>query len=303
MNDSFAILIATRNRPLELSQLLNSISKLEKTPKIVVIVSSGNSIASTIAEHANLNITHQHISEYGQIRQKMIGIKMIPQDIDWVLFLDDDLLLDSSSTKNLFDFITHSNQSNLLGLGLSDSSVTKLDRKRFLPRRKPGSVTQSGINVSYMASKDPVQTTWLNGASMWSKQAVNMYHFDYLESKYSICEDLIFSYSMSRLGTLYYVPNAKFQFQSGVKGHVEDFEIFSARAYWKYYFVSKFESLSSKKFLAHQILATVAFVCRSEGSSLTMLKRITLGGKVFIQLLRSELYKKNAFDLLSKTAV
>jgi len=303
MNDSFAILIATRNRPLELSQLLNSISQLEKIPKNVVIVSSGSSITSTIAGHANLNITHHHISEYGQIRQKMIGIKLIPQDVDWVLFLDDDLLLDSSSTKHLFDFIRRTNQSNLLGLGLSDSSVTEFDRKKFLPRRKPGSVTQSGINVSYMSCKDPVQTSWLNGASMWSKQAVDMYHFDYLDSRYSICEDLIFSYSMSKLGALYYVPNAKFQFQSDVKKHVEDFEIFSARAYWKYYFVSKFENLSAGKFLGHQVLATIAFICRSEGSSLSILKRISLGGYVFIQLLRSELYKKNSIDLLAKTAV
>ena len=69
MKDTYAVLIATRNRPEQLSRLLDSISQLEVAPDLVVVVSSGDSITNTIESQNDLKILHEHIAEYGQIRQ------------------------------------------------------------------------------------------------------------------------------------------------------------------------------------------------------------------------------------------
>ena len=302
MKETYAVLIATRNRPKQLSRLLDSISQLEVTPDLVVVVSSGGSISNTIESQRDLKIKHEHIAEYGQIRQKIIGIKLIPKDIDWVLFLDDDLLLDKASTRNLLEFAGNNCHLNLLGLGLAESNDTRSYSKRLFLKRRLGSVSKSGTNVSYMSSKQPIQTSWLNGASMWKREAVDLYHFEFLDSRYSICEDLIFSFAISKLGVLFYVPQAVFQFQPEVNKHVNDVEAFRARAYWKMYFVSSFENLSKFRFLLRQILATQKFVLNGKYSSVSVLKRFLIGFSVFFDLFTAVVKKQNTLELLKKTS-
>jgi GT2 family glycosyltransferase len=302
VKDAYAVLIATRNRPEQLSRLLNSISQLEVKPELVVIVSSGDSISSTIERQCDLKIKHEHIAEYGQIRQKIIGIKLIPKEIEWVLFLDDDLLLDKASTKNLLEFAGNNSHLKLLGLGLAESTGGESNSKKLSSKRMLGSVSKSGTNISYMSSKQPIKTSWLNGASMWKREAVDLYHFEFLDSKYSICEDLIFSFAISKLGVLIYVPQAVFQFQPEVGKHVNDVEAFRARAYWKLYFVSSFESLSKYRFLLRQLLATQKFILYGKNSSVSISKRFLIGFSVYFDLLIAVGKKQNTLELLKKTS-
>lgn len=296
---SFAILVATRNRPDALDSLLGSIHELMLLPEALVIVSSGMDVTHIIEKHHKLSIKHKHTLERGQIRQKMLGISMIPKDVDWVLFLDDDLVLEPPATLNLFSFLSRNEDAySAIGLGLSDASKNNTKRPRSPIRSKAGTVSRSGKNFDYTSSRVPIQTSWLNGASMWRRSHVDKYYFDYLESPYSICEDLIFSYSRSKYGNLYFIPEARFNFQSHVKPVVDNFEIFRARAYWTYYFVSINPDLSVFLFLVNQFVSTFAFVIRGNANSKMIPLKLKFSLLILLDLIISYLKKRNLFELM-----
>ena len=86
------MLIPTRNRPEKLIRLLESISKSTILPESVIVVSSGIDMTAELKNLSlNLRIDHLFFEGFGQIRQKELGIKRIPKESGWVLFLDDDL--------------------------------------------------------------------------------------------------------------------------------------------------------------------------------------------------------------------
>lgn len=301
---SFAVLIATRNRPTALDTLLNSIYTLELPPKVLIIVSSGMDISHVIEKHQELSVKHKHISERGQIRQKMFGITEIPKDVDWVLFLDDDLVLEPSSTVNLLQFLSsHQDATSVIGLGLADSSRFDAKRLSFFSKVKAGTVSKSGKNFDYMFSRVPIQTSWLNGASMWRRNQINKYFFEYLDSNYSICEDLIFSYSRSKSGSMYFVPDARFNFQSNVIPTVNDFEIFRARAYWKYYFVSINSDLSVLLFLISQVVSTLAFLKRGDTKPRSILQKLKFAIPILYDLIVTFLKRKDPLELMKMRKV
>jgi len=296
---SFAILIATRNRPAALDTLLDSIHALELPPKLLVIVSSGMDISHIIKKHQKLAIRHKHIPGRGQIRQKMFGISEIPKDVDWVLFLDDDLVLEPSSSVNLFRFLSsHQEAPSVIGLGLADGSRIDTKSLNFSFKAKEGTVSKSGKNFDYMSSSVPIQTSWLNGASMWRRNQVERYFFEYLDSNYSICEDLIFSYSRSKSGSLYFIPEARFNFQSNVKPTVNDFETFRARAYWKFYFVSINSDLSVFMFLMSQVVSTLAFAIRGNMKPKSILLKLKFTIPILYDLILSFLKNKEPLELM-----
>jgi glycosyltransferase involved in cell wall biosynthesis len=296
---SFAILVATRNRPDALDRLLDSIHELVIRPEVLVIVSSGMDVTHIIEKHHKLAIKHKHILERGQIRQKILGISVIPKKVDWVLFLDDDLVLEPTATLNLFGFLSNNQDAfSAIGLGLSDASKNNTKRSRLSAISKAGKVSKSGKNFDYMFSRVPIQTSWLNGASMWRRDHVDNYFFEYLESPYSICEDLIFSYSRSKYGNLYFIPEARFNFQSHVKPVVNNFEIFRARAYWKYYFVSINPDLSVFLFLINQLLATFAFVIRGNVKTQMIPYKLKFSLVILLDLIISYLKRRNPHELM-----
>ncbi len=301
---SFVVLIATRNRPTALDTLLNSINALELPPKMLIIVSSGMDISHIIEKHQELSVKHAHISERGQIRQKMFGITQIPNDVDWVLFLDDDLVLEPSSTVSLLKFLaSHKDATSVIGLGLADSSRIETKKPCFFSKVKAGTVSKSGKNFDYMSSRVPIQTSWLNGASMWRRDQVDKYFFEYLDSNYSICEDLIFSYSRSKSGSMYFVPDARFNFQSNVMPTVNDFEIFRARAYWKYYFVSINSDLSVFLFLISHAISTLAFLKKGDTKPRSILQKLRFAIPILQDLVLSFLKIRDPLELMKMRKV
>ena len=98
-----AILIATKDRIDKLRNLLESVSQSTLLPDKIVIVYSGEDISSLIFQYQkNLNIQIIYSPISSQSVQKSLGIKSLSGDYNWVLFLDDDLVLESNTIKILF---------------------------------------------------------------------------------------------------------------------------------------------------------------------------------------------------------
>lgn len=274
---NIGILVSTRNRPSHLDALLASISQADPLPDQIVVSSSGVDISQIISKHSRkLSISHVHTDLYGQIRQKMLGIRELEKWIDWTIFLDDDVLLQKDTIaklKRVIESRINSSSDDLLGVGLNTpmtSHLTNQDRfkkviaKYFFLEGKPrGTVLKSGHPVSYLGSNHVIETQWLNGISAWKSQALSLYGSDYLESRYSAFEDVIFSYTQSKLGKLIYAPEIEVEFQLTSTTDLSHPSIFEAASYWRLKFILDNQELSKIKYLWAQIGRSAFFILSS----------------------------------------
>ena len=291
----FAILIATRNRPQKMVQLLTSLCELSYQPTQVVIVSSGSPIHEEILDfQKKLNIKYSHLDQGGQIRQKIEGLKLVPRSVDWILFLDDDVLLNKNSVSNAFRYLEREgNTKTIVGIGFKNgdtvdksSSLFKSIVSQFfgIINTNRGSVTKNGQSVDYMDSLETIETKWLNGISMWRRDIALEYNIPFLEAPYSSCEDLIFSYSASKKGRLLFIPDCEFTFQEDSLVLKQSFSVFKSTTYWRLYFVLSNKEFNVRKFLWSQVGRTISYCLVSGGRELPLAKRIWKSIGIFIDL-------------------
>ena len=307
MNRDFAILIPTRNRPEKVARLLSSIDSLTKKPSQIIIVASGEDIWPTIATFSDLlPITYEHTISTGQIAQKKIGITLLAPKAEWCLFLDDDLLLESNSIENAFD-AAESTSGAAMGIGLSLPPTTRTSDANFVLRviasvfgiraNPPGRVFKNGHASSYLQEDRIIETQWLNGASLWRSDYLYTYGKGFPSTSYAACEDLIFSYPLSKIGKLIYVPNAKLQFQENELSNFESPEIMEAAAFWRLYFVTKHDELSIWSFAFTQIGRALFAIFRTKKNKLQVIQKMI---RIEIKIMQTILKKRNPIDLLNR---
>ena len=307
----FAILIATRNRPKKIELLLESISNLTMQPLQIVIVSSGDSIEEEVSHFRNkLNIEHLHLSQKGQIRQKIAGLRLINESAEWIQFLDDDVLLHADSIANIFAYLhTQPKSQEIVGIGLKNTDAVHVLPSKFrkvvscffgistLPK---GGVSKNGQNIDYMGSLEVIETQWLNGISMWTRELAITYNIPFQEAAYSICEDLIFSYAARKKGKLIFIPSARFSFQDTILPAPQTPEVFIATAYWRFYFVLMNHELSKASFFWSQIGRTLFFSLFYKGTLKEKIERFNLSLKILIDLFSAILSNKPGIEVLEK---
>lgn len=283
----FSILIPTRNRPAQLLKLLDSINQSTCLPDLVVIVSTGDDLTAHLAKvRFKFEIDYLHVEGFGQIRQKLIGISRIPKSSKWIAFLDDDLEVGPDCFQNLFQALNSDILGeNIVGMGMAEQLGDS--RRNYIFRkyrsRLSGKVLKNGRNVSYMQSRSKLETEWLNGASIWRKDVLTCYSFPYTQSRYSICEDLIFSYSARKFGRLIFVPEAQYWVQKLDKATPNSFDL-RAFAFWKYYFVKINQELSVILFYVSYLGLTLKYLFKrqSEGRRTSTLKTLAILTKTIL---------------------
>jgi len=291
----FAILIATRNRPQKIVQLLTSLCELSYQPTQVVIVSSGSPIHEEILNfQKKLNMNYSHLNQGGQIRQKIEGLKLVSRSVDWILFLDDDVLLNKDSVSNAFHHLAReANTKTIVGIGFKNGDTVNKTSNPFqlivsqffgIINTHRGSVTKNGQSVDYMESLETIDTKWLNGISMWRRDIALEYNIPFLEAPHSSCEDLIFSYSASKKGRLLFIPDCEFTFQEDSLVLKQSFSIFKSTSYWRLYFVLSHHELSVYKFLWSQVGRTFSYSFISGGNDLRTITRMIKSTRILFDL-------------------
>jgi GT2 family glycosyltransferase len=253
----FSILIATKDRPEYMRKLLKSVEQSTIKPSSLVIVSSGKPIHGLISQfETSLKIDYVHSEVTGQVNQKKIGISRLSKEIPWVVFLDDDLLLASNTLETAFEtLLMHINTGErIVGIGLGLSTTSRMNRSsRFqntvgralrLSGATPGKVIRSGQGISYLESKLPIYTDWLNGASIWERESALEYVKFVPSSKYAACEDLVFSFQQSKKGKLLFVPGARVFFQDAQPNDYNRSQAIMSATAWRYFFVKTNPELS-----------------------------------------------------------
>jgi hypothetical protein len=272
----------------------------------LVIVSSGDSIDSVIQEFSrNLSITHYHSELPGQIRQKMQGTKLFNQEINWILNLDDDLVLDSNAIEYAIN-CTMTDRS-IVGVGFALPSTQK-SIQGYLPKllaqifglseKSLGKILKNGHASSYLQSAVPIETQWLNSATMWRKEVLVNYQSSYLEAKYAAYEDVIFSYTVSKTYKLFFQPLSKLAFQEFQAQDVSNYEAFHSASYWRFYFVRTNSELSVLGLLWSQIGRSLDFTYQTPFGLSGKIKAFASSMSIFFDLVLFTILRTDPLKVL-----
>jgi hypothetical protein len=270
-NLNFIVLIATKNRPTELALLLDSITKSSILPSKVVIVFAGidiNRIVSDYSSKLNIELIRSEISS--QIFQKSEGIKALKSNDGWVLFLDDDVLIDSKAIEILANqYIYNDKYSKHVGFGLAIKNINYRNlnflSKIFLYTCKlysfkPGAITKSGHPQSYLHQNYDSDVSWLNGISVWRSDVLKTYINADLIVDHSSYEDVIFSYNLSKTNKLRFLSDVIVTSQIQMAPQITSTHQFIHGSYLRYYFVDKHKEFSKCWLLVAQIVRNIEYI-------------------------------------------
>lgn len=199
-----SVIVCTKDRSFELKRLLTSLAYQDvKLGQVIIVDGSDSPIESVAMEFKeHLPIEYFTLRPPGLTRQRNFGISKLKPGADWVGFLDDDLELETDCLKHLLSFID--SQPNLAGIGLRINDQRPLGRNllreaMLLDLFPGGRVTLSGAAAPIRPYQIPMKVEWLyGGATFWIKSVLDQYHFDEWFSGVGYCEDLDFSYRVSR---------------------------------------------------------------------------------------------------------
>ena len=310
---NFAVLIATRNRPEELNTLLISLRRSARRISQVTIVSSGIDVSGVLNSHQTfIPINHFHSEISGQIAQKIKGIELIPSTTEWVMFLDDDVIVSENSIDRLIDnYLTNSDYKDVAGFGLNLNNI-ELRRPKALANLflkivglysgTPGAVLKSGHAEKYLGSTGAIYTQWLNGLSVWRYDQLKNYNPKFARIDYAAYDDVLFSYRISKQHKLLFANDVQAVSQTFEKFSSLSARQFKAAAYMRFLFVAENQELSKYLMLFAQIFRTLDFIISGD-RTLSILKRSTYSLSIYIDLSFSALIRINPIQLLNKRYV
>jgi glycosyltransferase involved in cell wall biosynthesis len=300
---NLAILIATKDRHNQLEKLLDSIVKSTYLPNKVVIVYSGKnitSVASSFQKKINLELIYSAVAS--QMYQKSIGITALGNTYNWVLFLDDDIVLEVNTIERMCsEYLDNFKFTDFAGFGLSILNRSTREFNSFTLRilellklysNTPGSVTKSGHAQSYLDHPEEIEVKWLNGISVWQSKVLCQYPIIPSENTYSAYEDVIFSYKVGKNYKLLFAPKAKVVNQSTVGQTPLTINQFVYGGYLRYKFVSANLELSKWWLLIAQLIRGLDFTFRSNTSS-GIKERMKTSLNLWVELLILALKNKN----------
>jgi glycosyltransferase involved in cell wall biosynthesis len=259
------IIICTRNRPKFLENLLKSISESMVLPKQIVLVSSGIDIKEVVSIHSkNLNLKHIHTEKIGQSNQKVIGISSLDKEIDWIFFLDDDLMLKPNTISKALHVINRINDTKVGGIGarilpIQAKLPSKIFDQKYTNMKKIGGITKSGRATKYMFDKQ-IQTEWLNGAAIWRVNNLKYYDLPILNSRYAAYEDVNFSSSVAKHAYLLYDPTIEVIEQIDHSQAIINFSQFKYITLWTGFLVCNLDATTILRFKILTLIRSVLLV-------------------------------------------
>lgn len=204
-----AIICPTKNQPYKVLRLLNSIVQLDEKPHQVIIADGGHNLEPILTAFIEqLNLTCLYCPEAGQILQRNHAHKYLDKHIQLVLHLDDDITLDHDSLSKMITFWNEELQKSALPLAGASFNIkdapalrSSVFRNLFFLQTKPaGHVSIAGYAAPFTPTETNMQTSWLlGGVTAWSRDIIEKHqHPINFPTRWAVCEDLMYSYPLSR---------------------------------------------------------------------------------------------------------
>jgi glycosyltransferase involved in cell wall biosynthesis len=213
-----SIVVATRNRPQLLAELLQAIQKQDLKPLEVIIVDSSDNFIDFDHRIYSFEIRHIKSNDPSISRQRNIGLKLVSSASKYLSVLDDDTIPDPTYLEKLTSFLENSRDTVGASGITEDTFPEKAGNKLtkfikylfFLDSSRSGTITRGAVNVGVRTSAtSPIESAWLLGCSIYKINEIRNLLYDSSLDGYSLGEDVIFSYKASASGKLYILPEVR----------------------------------------------------------------------------------------------
>lgn len=248
-----SVIIPTKDRIEDVVECIHSIRKQSILPYEIIVVDASST--DLLEEVIKILVTNSEISyiylkqrEKGLTKARNIGIEHAIGDV--ILFLDDDVILDTKYIQNILQIYEDDDMMEIGGVcGVfkkkeykSWISFTKKAFAHFFLIDSPadGKVLSSSFNTTFNDLQDVVQVDWLLGYNMsYRKNVFDEFRFDEWFEGYGLGEDLDFSYRVSKKYKLVATPFAKLEHKYSNIGRSDIRRYHSDLIFNHYYFFKK----------------------------------------------------------------
>ena len=143
----FTIILCTKYRPFEIDRLLGTIEKQTRRPDHIIISDgSDNPVDKVIKKYDFCSIDYVKVRPPSLPCQRNVAISRIPDNSEWIGFLDDDIILFEDCFQEIQNSINrHDVREKLGGVGIViDNYIVDFDGEGLLSsiRRWPKKISQ-----------------------------------------------------------------------------------------------------------------------------------------------------------------
>lgn len=221
-----AFITPTRNRPVELLRMLESLAAQTRRPDQVIVVDASDEPGR---ETDVLPVERVRWTEApSSALQRNAGLARLKPETDLVCFFDDDQQLHPDAVERMLDF--WESAPAVVGAA-SFNEATYLDERVLFWRKlglasmcglypgRPGRVAPSGWHSLYGQVKANTECEWLSSKALVVRRSLlDAHRFDPFFEGYSYLEDLDFTYSIRRSHKLVIVADALFDHYQPPRG-------------------------------------------------------------------------------------
>lgn len=248
--ERLAIIIATKDRPQEITRLLKNISEQEVGPVQVIVVDGGREpVEERINKFRPLPVDYIRKIPASLTIQRNTAIRHLRDEATIVAFLDDDIIFERGSLKNMMKFWEEA-QEDTGGASFNNMSDRYnkpglLQKLFFVNADMPGRILKSGFQSKICSLDKTIQVEWLVGCAMtYRKKVFNEFMFDEWFSGYARYEDVDFSYRVGKKYKLFVVADAKVRHLNTLEDVTFSFTLGRMEVINRLYFTGKHKDLS-----------------------------------------------------------
>ena len=298
-SNEVAIIIPTKDRLIQLEALLNSLEAQREQIGQIIIADGGKNARTIVLKFKQvLPIIYIDCPVKGQIAQRNYALTYVKKNYKLIAYLDDDLQLDKLAFSKILDYY-NSFSKKPAGISFNITNLkaqtNSLFRHFFLMPLIPiGKVHRSGYNSPLTNIKISLEVDWLlGGATLWRRDILQNYKLMPVDLSWAVCEDLIFSYPISKHEKLYVCAEAKTlhideSFDLNLKNALQKSKLGTLR---RYEFICQNQDLSKVLFfwmIIGQILGRFSLLFTKPNTEIGHLIGTIFG---FLICLRSIFYK------------
>jgi GT2 family glycosyltransferase len=271
MTHKISIVVATKDRPDDLSRLLESLRQQTITPtEVVVVDASRESVESVVTAFSELRTRYVHHWPPSAAAQRNAGIRACDPSATLIAFADDDTTFEPDSFAAMLRF-WEGTAEDLLGAsfnilnsrlpGCQSLKRSRISARLGLYSARLGGVAPSGWQSVFGRVSQTQFVEWLpSGAVVWRRDALERHAFDEYFDTYSYVEDLDLSYSIGRKGRLAIVAEAGYSHFPSAGGRISPRQFGRLEVRNRLYFVKKHGLSLPRCFLGIGIRLTMTLV-------------------------------------------
>jgi GT2 family glycosyltransferase len=251
------IVIPTRNREKELTNLLQALVKIRTVIDEIIIVDSSDNSSQNLDHFGKYKINYYHTNIKSAAIQRNIGMSLVNKNCKLLAFLDDDVIPSQEYFKDLTYTLIKNNATGVSGLAVNSKQNKKFSSNKLstifrliflLDSSKQGVVLKSGVNipVKFEVNMNKItKSQWLIGCALWDFQKIKELRFDTRLFGQSLGEDVIFSLKASKTGPLFVNVGVYLEHTESMKERPNYFNFYRMWVRNRYYIVKE---ISTKKY-------------------------------------------------------